>query len=68
MGTRALNGAKERLIHQQFEELVQGFPDLTLCQDAPGRWVIRGELSFYATFKDVTITDAFSVLIILPDN
>ncbi len=63
-----MNVGKERLIHQQFEELVQTFPDLTLCQDAPGRWVIRGELSFSATFKAVTITDAFSVLIILPDD
>ncbi len=63
-----MNGGKEILIHQQFEELARIFPELKLCQDVPGRWVIRGMLSFSATFQSVTITDAFSILMILPDD
>jgi hypothetical protein len=63
-----LSERKKVLIEQQFEELVQVFPELKLCQDAPGRWVIRGTLSFSATFKAVDITDSFSVLIMLPDD
>ncbi|RJQ65153.1 MAG: SEC-C domain-containing protein [Desulfobacteraceae bacterium] len=63
-----MNNGKEVLIHQQFEELVQTFPGLALSQDAPGRWVIRGTLSFSATFQTMTIADAFSILIILPDD
>ena len=63
-----MDDGKEALIRQQFEELVQTFPGLTLCQDAPGRWVIRGVLSFSATFQGVTIADAFSILILLPDD
>jgi hypothetical protein len=63
-----LSNGKETLIHQQFEELVQTFPGLELYQDAPGRWVIRGTLSFSATFQSVTIADAFSILIILPND
>jgi len=58
----------EVLIRQQFEELVRTYPGLSLSEDAPGRWVIRGRLSFSATFQDVTITDAFSILIKLPHD
>jgi hypothetical protein len=68
MGARILIIDKEALIRQQFEELVQTFPGLMLCQDAPGRWVIRGTLSFSATFQAVTIADEFSILIMLPDD
>jgi len=59
---------KNALIQQQFDELVRAFPWLRLCQDTPGRWVIRGTLSFSATFEAVTIKDSFSILIILPDD
>lgn len=59
---------KEKLIFRQFDELMNTFPDLKLCQDILGRWVIRGTLSFSATFKDVTIVDSFLILIILPDD
>lgn len=58
----------EVLIRQQFEELSKTYSGLRLYEDAPGRWVIRGILSFSATFKNVTITDAFSVLIRLPQD
>ena len=63
-----MSNGKEALIRQQFEELVQTFPGLKLCQDAPGRWVIRGTLSFSATFQDATIADAFTILILLPND
>lgn len=63
-----MNNGKDTLIRQQFEELVGIFPGLTLCQNAPRRWVIRGALSFSATFRDVTISDAFSILILLPND
>jgi hypothetical protein len=56
------------MIKQQFEELVKTFPGLTLCQDAPGRWVIRGMLSFSAAFNSITIDDEFSILILLYDD
>lgn len=59
---------KEALIQQEFGELSETYPGLRLCEDAPGRWVIRGTLSFSATFQDVTITDAFSILITLPKD
>jgi hypothetical protein len=58
----------EALIRRQFEELAETYSKLKLCEDAPGRWVIRGILSFSATFQDVTITDAFSILIRLPKD
>ncbi len=63
-----MNGGKEILICQQFEELVQSFPGLVLCQDTPGRWVIRGMLSFSATYQAVAIADAFSILILIPND
>ncbi len=59
---------KEALIQQEFGELSETYPGLRLCEDAPGRWVIRGILSFSATFQNVTITDAFSILIRLPED
>lgn len=67
-GREKLNRDRDALINQQFEELIQTFPGLKLCQDATGLWVIRGKLSFFATFKAVTIADAFSILILLPDD
>lgn len=63
-----LNNSKETLIRLQFEELVQSFPGLKLSQNTPGRWVIRGVLSFSATFKGKTISDSFSILILLPED
>jgi len=60
-----MNNSKEALIRQQFEELAHTYSGLALCEDAPGRWAIRGVLSFSATFQDVTIADAFSILIML---
>jgi hypothetical protein len=68
MGAYGLNNGRETLIRQQFEELVQSFPGLKLCEDTPGRWVIRGTLSFSATFQGVTISDAFSIFILLPND
>ena len=67
-GRKKLNKGKEALIKQQFNELVQNFPGLKLCQNTPGRWLIRGTLSFSATFRAVTIEDAFSILLILPND
>jgi hypothetical protein len=63
-----LDNGREALIHQQFEELVQIHSDLKLSEDAPGRWVVRGLLSFSATFNGTTINDAFYILIVLPDD
>jgi len=63
-----LNNGKEALIRQQFEELAQTYSGLALCEDVPGRCAIRGMLSFSATAQDVTITDAFSILIMLPHD
>lgn len=60
--------AREALIKQQFEELGQTFPGIGLYEDIPGRWVIRGTLSFSATFKAATIADSFSILILLPED
>ncbi len=62
-----MNNGKEALIRQQFEELSGKYSSgLKLYEDAPCRWVIRGMLSFSATFQKVTITDVFSILIMLP--
>jgi hypothetical protein len=63
-----LDNGRKTVIHRQFEELDQTYSGLVLCEDAPGRWAIRGMLSFSATFQDVTITDAFSILIMLPQD
>jgi hypothetical protein len=68
MGARILSDGKEILIRKQFEELAQTYSGLKLCKDGPGHWVIRGMLSFSATYQDVAITDAFSILIILPND
>ncbi len=58
---------KESLIKQQFKELSKIFPGLRLCEDKPGQWVIRGKLSFSASFQNnTTITDTFLVMITLP--
>jgi len=67
MGKKILNNRKA-LIKQQFEELVHTFPSLKLYEDSPGHWVIRGKISFSASFQNDTITDTFSVMIILPDD
>lgn len=61
-----MDNSRETLIHQHFDELVQVYPGLALSEDFPGRWVVRGLLSFSATFNEVNIEDTFSVLIILP--
>ncbi len=58
----------DELVHKQFEELAPSFPGLTLCQDVSGCWLIRGLLSFSATYQSVTIADTFSVLITLPED
>jgi len=58
----------EVLIRRQFEELSETFPGLKLSEDDPGRWTIRGILSFSATYQGVTITDTFSILIRLPQD
>ena len=63
-----MSNGKEALIREEFGELSEKYSGLRLCEDAPGRWAIRGMLSFSATFQDVTITDAFSILIILPQD
>ena len=59
---------KENLIKQQFEKLIQKFPNLRLCEDSPGQWVIRGKLSFSASFQNIPIEDTFSVMIVLPKD
>ena len=56
------------MIRQHFEELVQIYSGLALSEDMPNQWVIRGSLSFSATFKGLTISDAFSLLIMFPDD
>lgn len=63
-----MDKGNEKLILQHFDELVQTYPGLAVSEDAPGRWVVRGLLAFSATFNDITINDAFSILIILPDD
>lgn len=63
-----MSNRQETLIRKQFEELANIYSGLVLCEDAPGRWTIRGVLSFSATFQDVTITDAFSILIKFPKD
>ena len=67
MGKQILNN-RESLITQQFEELIQKFPNLRLCEDSPGQWVIRGKLSFSASFQNVSIEDTFLVMIVLPKD
>ncbi len=58
----------EALIRRQFAELSETYSELRLCEDAPSRWAIRGILAFSATYHDVTITDAFSILVKLPKD
>lgn len=53
-------------IRKQFHELSTVYSDLVLSQDVPGRWVMRGDLRFSATFEAITIEDAFAVLLLLP--
>lgn len=59
---------KAELIKQQFEELHKKFQGLKLCEDSPDQWVIRGILSFSATYNEVTMEDEYSVLISFPEN
>jgi len=63
-----LYNSRDTLIRQHFDELVKAFPGLVLSEDFPGRWVVRGLLSFSATFNGITIEDTFTVLIIFPDD
>ena len=63
-----MSNGKDTLIRQQFKEIAQTYSGLALSEDTPGHWVIRGMLSFSATYHDVAITDAFSVLIMLPQD
>lgn len=60
------NSTVEIEIRKQFNELVQKYNGLVLCEDMPGQWVIRGDLQFQATFNGVTIGDLFSILIRIP--
>lgn len=48
--------------------MAQVFPGLTLSEDVTGRWVVRGNLSFRATFGGTTIEDAYEVLIRIPKD
>lgn len=63
-----MKNGRETLILQQFEELVKAFPELSLSEDRPGCWAIRGTLSFNATFRGVCIADSYSILLTLPSN
>ncbi len=63
-----MDNGKETLIRQQFNELAQTHLGLVLFEDRPNHWVVRGLLYFSATFNSVTIEDAFSILILLPDD
>jgi len=63
-----LSSDQESIILRHYEELAQVFPGLLLCQDYPGRWVIRGTLSFSARYQDITIDDVFSILLSLPSD
>lgn len=63
-----MNNHREALIRQQFDELTQTHKGLMLSEDRPGRWVVRGDLSFRASYKDITVEDVFSVLLSLPDD
>lgn len=56
----------ENLVRGQFDELVQVHKGLALAEDRLNRWVVRGDLSFHATYNSTTIEDAFSVLLTLP--
>lgn len=53
-------------IRKQFNELSDVYSDLVLSEDAPGKWVVRGNLHFSATFEAITIEDTFIILILLP--
>lgn len=61
-----MDNGKETLIRLQFDELVKTHSRLVLSEDLPGRWVVRGDLSFNVTYENITIEDAFSLLISLP--
>ncbi len=63
-----MSSGEEILIREQYQELAKIFPDLKLCEDAPGQWTIRGTLSFSATFEGEAIKDAFSILITIPGD
>ena len=58
--------AKGTEIQEQFTELVSVYAGLALCQDLPGEWVVRGDLSFSATYRDKTVEDTFVILMKLP--
>ncbi|MBU0507437.1 SEC-C domain-containing protein [bacterium] len=56
------------IIHAQFNELVEHYQGLSLHEDQPGRWIVRGDLTFRAEYNGVEMAGTFSVLITLPDD
>jgi len=61
--------SRDELIHQQYDELVQTFPDLELSKDKVGQWIVAGVLHFSASIKGKEpIEDTFSVQIVIPDD
>ena len=63
-----MDTSNSKLINQHFDELIQVYPGLVMSQDTPECWVIRGILSFSATYNDINIKDEYSVLITLAVN
>lgn len=64
-----MNSDKDRkaLIVEQFIELERKYTGLRLCEDFPGRWVIRGKLSVKAVHSE-TFNASFDILIKLPKD
>lgn len=61
-----MDNSRETEIHRQFDDLVHAYSGLTLSQDRPARWVVRGSLYFCATFGGTTIEDSFAIVLSLP--
>lgn len=68
MGQKILNYDNEELIKEHFAELSIEFPFLELRKNSTGFWVISGDLSFTASYKETTINDTFSILIEIPHD
>jgi len=56
------------LLHSQYEELSNLYPDLILIQLSAQEWMIKGLLRFKATYDQITIEDGYNIEIIIPDE
>lgn len=56
------------MIFEQYKQVYNRYPGLSLNQNGENKWFIKGLLHFLATYNGVSLDDKFEVLILIPEE